>query len=309
MLRLPVIDFSKQELEIERESLRDQVRRALEEFGAFEALFDKIPGGELRPAIFGAFEEIFNLSLETKQRNVCKKTLGYVGHNPIIPLYESVAIEEANTIEKVDQGFTNLLWPEGKQPLSETIQFFTEQVAKLDETIRRITLESYGLEKYIDEHLASTTYTLRGFRYKSPQNTESMVGIPPHTDSTVLSILCQVNEVDGLGILTKDGDWIDVKLSPNSFIVLIGESFHAWLNGRLPAPYHRVIMSGNKERFSVGLFSISNEDYSIKAPKELVDAEHPLLYKPFEYAKYIEFSNQYRSKRGAMPTLKDFCGN
>lgn len=305
MLSLPIIDFSKQEVECD--SLKGQVRTAVEEFGAFEALFD--PDVDLRKAIFGAFEEVFNLPLETKQLNVCKNTLGYIGQNPNIPLYESLAVEEANILEKVDQGFTNVLWPEGKPALSKTILSFAKQVAKLDETIRRMILESFGLEKYMDEHLTSTIYILRGFKYRSPQTTEPISGIPPHQDTGLLTILCQVNEVDGLGVRTKDGEWIDVKLSPNSFIVLLGESFHAWLNGRAPAPYHRVMMSGDKERFSIGLFSVCKGSYVLEAPKEIVDAEHPLLYKPFDYATYLELKLKNRSASNAQPTtLKDYFG-
>ncbi|MFQ6641794.1 hypothetical protein Gotur_016248 [Gossypium turneri] len=43
-----------------------------------------------------------------------------------------------------------------------------------------------------------------------------------------------------------------MKPSPNSFIVLIGESLSVWLNGRLPSPSHRVMMKGNEDRYSLG---------------------------------------------------------
>ncbi|GLT41716.1 hypothetical protein SLA2020_157600 [Shorea laevis] len=309
MLRLPVIDFSKQGLE--SDSVKGQVREALEEYGAFEALFDKVPNLELRQAIFGAFEEIFDLPLEIKQRNVYRKSsLGYIGQSPVVPLYESIAVDQANVLEKVDQGFTNILFPDGNPTLSKNIQSFTEQVAKLDEIIRRMILESFGLEKYMDEHLNSTTYTLRGFKYTSPQTTESKVGLIPHQDKNMISILYQLNEVDGLEIQTKDGEWISVKASPESFIVLIGESLHAWLNGRLSAAYHRVMMAGDKARYSLGLFSVGKGGYLIKAPEEMVDEEHPLLYKPFDFAKFLEDLGNNRQQGGQKVefTLKAYCG-
>ncbi|GLT41715.1 hypothetical protein SLA2020_157590 [Shorea laevis] len=115
-LRLPVIDFSKQELEWD--SVKSQVRPVLEDYGVFEGLIGKVPDLGLREALFGAFEEIFDLPLQTKQRNVLKKgNLGYIGQLPRVPLYESVAIPEAISVEKVDEGFTNLLWPEGNPTL------------------------------------------------------------------------------------------------------------------------------------------------------------------------------------------------
>ncbi|GKV04301.1 hypothetical protein SLEP1_g16473 [Rubroshorea leprosula] len=308
-LRLPVIDFSTQELEWDL--VKGQVREALEEYGAFEALFDKVPNLELWQAIFGTFEEIFDLPLEIKRRNVYRKSsLGYIGQSPVVPLYESIAVDRANVLEKVDQGFTNILFPEGNPTLSKNIQSFTEQVAKLDEIIRRMILESFGLEKYMDEHLNSTTYTLRGFKYTSPKTTESKVGLIPHQDKNMISILYQLNEVDGLEIQTKDGEWISVKASPESFIVVIGESLHAWLNGRLSAVYHRVMMTGDKARYSLGLFSVAKDGYLVKAPEEMVDEEHPLLYKPFDFAKFLEYLGNNRKQGGQKVelTLKAYCG-
>lgn len=120
--RLPIIDFSKPDLKPgtpEWDSVKSQVRQALEEYGCFEALFNKVPL-ELRKAIFGALEELFDLSLQTKLRNRSKKPFhGYVGQYPQVPLYESMGIDDANIVEKVES-MTNILWPEGNQSFRYT---------------------------------------------------------------------------------------------------------------------------------------------------------------------------------------------
>jgi isopenicillin N synthase-like dioxygenase len=91
-----------------------QVRKALEEYGCFEALFDKIPA-ESRKAIFGAVEELFDLPLQTKMRNASKKPYhGYVGQYPQVPLFESMGIDDANIAEEVES-LTTILWPQGNQ--------------------------------------------------------------------------------------------------------------------------------------------------------------------------------------------------
>lgn len=122
-LRLPVIDFSKEELKPgteEWESVKSQVRKALEEYGCFEATFNKVPA-ELRQGIVGAMEELFELPLETKLRNVSKKPFhGYVGQYPQAPLYESMGIDEANVSENVEN-LTSVLWPQGNPTFRFTI--------------------------------------------------------------------------------------------------------------------------------------------------------------------------------------------
>lgn len=82
----------------------------------------------------------------------------------------------------------------------------------------------------------------------------------------------------------------------------------AWTNGRLYSPYHRVMMSGSKTRYSATFFSTPKEGYIIKALEELVDEEHPLLYKPFDYSEYLKRRFADHGKIKTVPALKNYFG-
>ena len=87
-------------------------------------------------------------------------------------------------------------------------------------------MESFGVEKYTDELIESTNYQLRVLKYGRPQaSSEPALGVHAHYDQNLMTLLHQ-NDVDGLEIRNKNDEWIDVKLSPNSFIVMIGQSFN-----------------------------------------------------------------------------------
>ncbi|PON89441.1 Isopenicillin N synthase [Trema orientale] len=307
-LRLPIIDFSTQPLKPgtqEWNTVRDQVREALEEFGCFEAQFDKIPL-DIRRAIFDALQELFDLPLQTKLRNVSRKPFhGYVGQYPEVPLYESMGIDDANIHEKVES-LTKILWPQGNPKFCNTIQSYSEQLSELDQIIRRMILESLGVEKYLEEHMESTNYLLRVMKYKGPQTTETKLGLNAHTDKNIVTILYQ-NQIEGLEVQTKNDKWISVKPSPDSFIAMIGDSLYAWANGRLHSPYHRVMMTGNEARYSAGLFSIPKAGYIVKAPEELVDDDHPLLFKPFDHVEFLGFYFTEAGQR-AESALMTYCG-
>lgn len=307
-LRLPVINFSNIGLNLgtpEWDLVKVQVREALEEYGCFEAIFDKVPL-ELRKSIFGALEELFDLPLQTKLRNSSKKPFhGYVGQYPMVPLYESMGVDDANISQNI-QSFTDLLWPEGNPDFSNTILSYSVQLSELDQVVRRMVLESFGVEKYYDEHKESTNYLLRVMKYKGPKTTETKLGLNSHTDKNILTILYQ-NEVEGLEVQTKAGEWINFKPSPDSFVVMIGDSLLAWTNGRLHSPHHRVMMTGNETRYSAGLFSIPKEGYMIKAPEEFIDDEYPLLFKPFDHIKFMGFYYTEAGQR-AQSALKTYCG-
>lgn len=52
---------------------------------------------------------------------------------------------------------------------------------------------------------------------------------------------------------------------------------------------HRVVMGGNRERYSCGLFSIPKEGAMIRVPTELVNTDHPLRYRPFKFSDYMSY--------------------
>lgn len=92
--------------------------------------------------------------------------------------------------------------------------------------VRRMVLESLGVEKYMEEHLESTNYLLRVMKYKgTDQSNETKIGLHSHTDKNIVTILYQ-NHVEGLQVQTKDGKWINFQPSPHSFVAMIGDSFH-----------------------------------------------------------------------------------
>ncbi|XP_061999154.1 probable 2-oxoglutarate-dependent dioxygenase AOP1.2 [Rosa rugosa] len=67
------------------------------------------------------------------------------------------------------------------------------------------------------------------------------------------------------------------------------KSCKAWSNGRMHSVKHRVMMCGEKERYSLGAFGVPVEGTIIKAPKELVDEEHPQIFKDFDYMDFSMF--------------------
>ncbi|KAE8680885.1 gibberellin 3-beta-dioxygenase 1-like [Hibiscus syriacus] len=306
-IKLPVIDFSNQNLKPgspEWDSMKHRVREALEEFACFEASLDQVL--ELRDALFGAMEEAFDLPLETRKLYVSDKPFrGYYGHPS--KLLESMTIDEAQIAENIEQRLTTTMWPHGNISFSKTLVSFTQQSTRLEKTIRRLILEIFGVEKYADELIDNTNYMLKLSKYKAPQNGEPTSGIVAHTDQNMVTLLYQ-NEVDGLQIHNKDGEWMDVKPSPNSFIVVVGESLRAWLNGGLSSNYHHVLMKENKTRYVVGLFAGTRAGYHVKAPEELVNDKNPIMFKPFDYEEYLRFYSAQVSLSHFGSHLQAYCG-
>ncbi|XP_019089078.1 PREDICTED: probable 2-oxoglutarate-dependent dioxygenase AOP1, partial [Camelina sativa] len=308
-VHLPVIDFSDKTLKpgsSKWDEVKIDVRKALEDYGCFQASFDKV-SAELKKTVFEAVEELFKLPIQTRQRNVSTKPFhGYLSHN----LYQSFGIDDANVLDKVN-GFTQQLWPDhGNKNISETLHQFSEKLSELDVMVRRMIMESFGIEKYIDGHLNSTYNTLRMMEYTTPplldaDDEESKVGLRAHTDKNMITILHQ-HQVDGLEVKTKDEKWIKVKPSQDHFLVMVGDSLCALLNGRVFCPYHRVMMMGKKTRYSTALFSVPKSEVIIESPEELVDEEHPRIFKTYEYKEFLHFLTT-EAGRSAQSALHAFA--
>lgn len=99
---------------------------------------------------------------------------------------------------------------------------FSNAVAELDRLVVRMIFENYGVEKHYESHVGSKTYLLKFLKYLAPPGSTSMPAFPQHTDKTFLSILHQ-NDVNGLEVKSKDGQWIYLQLPPKSYVVMAGD--------------------------------------------------------------------------------------
>ncbi|KAK9066263.1 hypothetical protein SSX86_013592 [Deinandra increscens subsp. villosa] len=307
MHKLPTIDFTN------KRSLKPgstswlatsiEVTRALEEYGCFIAEFDKVTP-ELNDAVFKGLQDLFDLPTEVKMQNKSAKPMyGYVGQIPFIPLYESMGFDYANTADGV-QSLVDVVWPNGNEAFSATILAYNKLCDELEEMVTRMVFETYDVEKNFDDHRKMVTYLCRCMKYRAPEENESNKGFVPHTDKNFITVLHQ-NGVNGLEVKARDGEWFTVDLEPSSYIVMAGDGAMAWSNERLHSPFHRVTMNGNESRYSIAQFSFL--DGIIETPKEFVDEEHPLRFKPFHHFKYLEFFHKEENRR-LESVLKAFCG-
>ncbi|KAF5788491.1 putative oxoglutarate/iron-dependent dioxygenase, isopenicillin N synthase [Helianthus annuus] len=166
----------------------------------------------------------------------------------------------------------------------------------------RMVAKSYEIEQLYEPFLGSTDYILKFNKYKSTKADEPRLGLFPHTET----ILHQKEQGKGLEIKTKDQKWVEVDLSPSSFVFMAGDVCTAWTNGRMEVPVHWVMMEGKKDRFSM-VVSLYIRDLEIQAPQEPVDGNHPVQYKPFEHYKYIDF-HTYQNSRKLRNPLEHYCG-
>lgn len=108
--------------------------------------------------------------------------------------------------------------------ISETTLSYSRLQSELNQVVIKMVLQSYGIEKYYETLEKSCFYLMRFIKYRNPKINETNTGLRAHVDKTFLSIIAS-NQVKGLEIENKNGEWMSFQPSPFTFLVLCGEIF------------------------------------------------------------------------------------
>ncbi|KAK4857882.1 hypothetical protein QYF36_007613 [Acer negundo] len=125
------------------------------------------------------------------------------------------------------------------------------------------------------------------FNYYPPcPQPEQVIVLAPHSDFGGITILLEVNDVQGLQI-KKYGKWILGKSLPNAFIINIGDTLEILSNGTYRSIEHRATINSLKERLSVATFCSPKLDGDIGPAPSLVTLETPALLRRIGVVDYI----------------------
>ena len=111
---------------------------------------------------------------------------------------------------------------------------------------------------------------------------EKPLGINPHTDSGVLTLLLQDAEA-GLEVY-RDGNWY--RVPGGSMLVNIGDVVQVWSNDRYRAPLHRVATRTAVERISAPYFFNPAFESNYSPLASTVDSANPPAYHPINWGEF-----------------------
>lgn len=133
--------------------------------------------------------------------------------------------------------------------------------------------------------------------YPACPRPELVLGIRPHSDVCVLTLLLMDENVAGLQVL-RDGTWYSVPpVSDCTLLVNVGVSLEIMSNGIFRGPVHRVVTNSEKERMSLAMFYATDLEKEIEPIAELLDEEQPARYKKIKCRDFVAAHYEYFSKR------------
>lgn len=257
---------------------------------------------EMIDGIYGTAHKFFALPEDAKEEISIKKSgyafsgylpSGHIGSDPKMKgdLHESFQIQanlpeagrDAGASAPLDAGN---LWPSAMPELRPDVLAYRDAVTTLGRNLLQLLAAGIGLPEDAFTRMATEpTSMLRLLHYPPQMAVEEggSLGTRAHNDTSIVTILAQ-DEVGGLEILLKSGEWVSAPPVRHCFIVNIGDLLQAWTDGIYVSTPHRVINRSGAERYSVPFFMNPNYRASFdpitKNPGETRETFHSLIQNP-----------------------------
>lgn len=179
------------------------------------------------------------------------------------------------------------LFPNLPLPLREAMENYSMELKNLAMTLitrmgKALNLKPGEIEDFFEDGLQS----MRMNYYPPCPEPDKVIGLTPHNDTVALTILLQVNEVEGLQI-KKDGKWVPVKPLPDAFIVNVGDILVMISNGAYSSMEHRATVNSERERLSIATFYSTKPEGEIGPARSLISKQNPALFKRVGTEEYF----------------------
>lgn len=146
-------------------------------------------------------------------------------------------------------------WPGQIRGFEQAARRYRNALVRLGESVVPCFASMLGLARDgLAPWFAQPNPILRLLHYPAlPHAEPDLFGSAPHTDYGCLTFVAQ-DEVGGLQVQADDGQWLDVPVIENSFVLNTGQLMARWSDGRIKATPHRVLNHRTRDRYSIAFF-------------------------------------------------------
>ncbi|XP_024996960.1 S-norcoclaurine synthase 1-like [Cynara cardunculus var. scolymus] len=255
-LQIPVIDIGK--LSVAGQPGYDdelaKLHLACKDWGFFQLINHGV--SESIDAMKVVTKEFFKLGLEEKMK--CAQT-----PTTIEGYGQAFVVSEDQKLDWGDMLFIlplpipqrNLrFWPLNPPSFRATLDEYSNKLYGVSKELFKLMSINLGIDlETVSKLYENCTQGIRMNYYPPCLEADKVLGLAPHSDAVGLTLLVQVNEVQGLQI-KKNSKWVPIKPIRGSIIVNIGDVMEIMSNGEYRSIEHRALVHLEKERLSIAAF-------------------------------------------------------
>ncbi|MBY0480715.1 MAG: isopenicillin N synthase family oxygenase [Chitinophagaceae bacterium] len=147
-------------------------------------------------------------------------------------------------------------------------------------------------EHYFDHYIEKGNSILRCIHYPPiTSEPKSAIRAEQHEDINLITLLVGAS-ADGLQILTKQNEWINVTSLPEQIVVNVGDMLQRLTNNRLRSTTHRVVNPSrdlwHTSRFSMPFFLHPKSEMSLACLESCIDQNHPKAFVDITAGEYLD---------------------
>ncbi|KAM1873221.1 hypothetical protein ACFX13_007080 [Malus domestica] len=105
---------------------------------------------------------------------------------------------------------------------NEITDSFARLLVDLERSVEQMLFERFGAGKQYESVAGCNSHLLRFLKHNKPEEiTDSTLRFASHKDKNFTTLVVR-NDVGGLEVDTKEGDWINIECPPSQFLFMAG---------------------------------------------------------------------------------------
>jgi isopenicillin N synthase-like dioxygenase len=179
-------------------------------------------------------------------------------------------------------------WPDIPGFRTAALTYF-DACWRLGRTLHRAFALDLGLAPDFFESIFSRPVaTVRMLHYPPapPEVLAGQLGAGEHTDYGNVTLLA-TDEVAGLMVRHRSGEWITAPSVPNAFVCNIGDCLMRWTNDIYVSTPHKVVSPPGRHRYSIAFFLDANPEAIVECLPTCTTPGRPAKYPPVTFADFL----------------------
>ena len=178
------------------------------------------------------------------------------------------------------------LWPAEMPDFRPAITSYWQAMEELSARLQRIFALALDLQEDFfvsrsQRHVSNMRVNYYPAQERPPEPGQLRAGA--HSDYGAFTILRGENAPGGLQVLRRGGQWADVPMVEEGFVINIGDLLMRWTNDRWVSTLHRVVnppetIRHSVDRMSVAFFFIPDHDTEVRCLESCSGAGNPARY-------------------------------
>ncbi|KAF5729128.1 protein SRG1-like [Tripterygium wilfordii] len=275
ILQVPVIDMqmlrSKEFKHIELQKFHN----ACKDWGFFQLTNHGVVGSLLDRVKLGV-KEFFNLPIEEKKK-LWQQPGEMEGFGQAFVMSEEQKLDWADLFQLISLPAhlrKPYFFPKFPLPFRDDLEAYSTELNNLGNELLNFMTEALNMDPNDVKQVFGEGLQMMRMNYYPPcPEPELVIGLAPHSDASGLTIVLQINEIEGLKI-KKDGMWVVT-------------------NGIYPSMVHCATVNSEKERLSIATFHSPSLDGEMGPAPSLLTQDTPAL---FRRIKVADFYNGFFSR-------------